>query len=80
MAGEEPLFVVEEGTYFGYHYFNLAISGEHAAEAEALLSELLLNSGYEYVTSEDGNYYANEADHQVSFSELDGFTSILFFE
>jgi len=80
LAGEEPAFVVEEGTYYGYHYFNLAISGEHAAEAEALLSELLVNSGYEYITSEDGNYYANEDDHQVSFSELDGFTSILFFE
>ena len=76
-------FTFNTGTASGYAYIYVDIPGNYAAEYEAAIAPLLTAAGYTKKTDTSGSeYYANAADHQVSFNYYASgdYTEVLFFE
>ena len=76
-------FTFNTGSASGYAYIYVDIPGNYAAEYEAAIAPLLTAAGYTKKTDSSGSeYYANAADHQVSFkyNASGDYTEVLFFE
>ena len=75
-------FAVESDVASGYHYYAVLFSGDQADALTAILEPIVLAAGYTLKQGQNGPYYANAVDHQVSvgYYASENITQVLFFE